>query len=401
MAARSPIFDQVDPDLLAALHGVGDAYAPYRVNYISGFRQGDPRQHGLGHAVDVQLADPKSGEILRNYQDAQTAQAYQAYANQVYQWAQKNNPALAEKLRWGGYFSGGPETYGALDLMHFDVGGGPGGLGMAGGSWEGGFNDLQRDTWGLQDSGGLGSAAATALSNDPQVAFMQKYWPQAVRIGQQTGLDPRLIISQAALESGYGKSAPGNNLFGIKGGTGDPVETTEIINGKPTRVMARFEGYKTPEESFDAYGRFIGGDRYKGVREAKGLEAQVAALGQSGYATDPDYAAKLLKIAQGIPVGGYPGGSAESVPGYKSGGQMPMPSFGDDKQPKSMLSALGEGLAGVQIGGASGGPVGAPAGPPGASIADAEAPATPIAPNAGRQDLAMLMARLNSGKLWI
>jgi hypothetical protein len=43
--------------------------------------------------------------------------------------------------------------------------------------------------------------------------------------------------------------------------------------------------------------------RYQPVLSAQGLDAQIDAMGRSGYATDPQYAAKLRQIAQGIPAG--------------------------------------------------------------------------------------------------
>ena len=136
-------------------------YEPYDVELFSGYRPGDKRFHGKRSAVDVNLIDRKTGAKVPNYQNAESAQAYQAYANKVYERALQNNPELAQKMRWGGYFSGGKDTYGALDLMHFDVGGGPGGTGMAGGSWEGGFKPDSLKQWGLASAGGTGTGTGT------------------------------------------------------------------------------------------------------------------------------------------------------------------------------------------------------------------------------------------------
>lgn len=174
----------VDQALLTALETVGGGYSPYEVEVFSGFRPGDPRFHGKHSAVDVSLIDPKTQQKLANYQDASTAQAYQAYANEVYKWAQKNNPELAQKLRWGGYFSGGAGKYGALDLMHFDVGGGPGGLNMAGGSWGGGWTPEMMDTWGLKNGGGVAGAAGGWTPEQIQKAFLD-----SIAQGESPGYD--------------------------------------------------------------------------------------------------------------------------------------------------------------------------------------------------------------------
>lgn len=138
----------VDPRLIEVLDLAAQRYAPYGVEATSGFRTGDKRQHGRHAATDVRLRDKKTRAALANYQSPETFKAYQDYANLVRAAQQELYPDLDKALRWGGYFSGGKDTYGALDLMHFDLGGGPN-LGMAGGSWEGGLTPEQAKIWGL------------------------------------------------------------------------------------------------------------------------------------------------------------------------------------------------------------------------------------------------------------
>lgn len=136
--------------------------------------------------------------------------------------------------------------------------------------------------------------------------FFGSIWPAVMQASKSTGVDPRIIAAQAALESNYGRSAPGNNLFGIKShgqSGGNSLMTTEVINGKPVRVRDSFRSYASPAESVDGYVDFINSNkRYRPFREAQGLDAQISALGRSGYATDPQYAAKIRSIATGIPV---------------------------------------------------------------------------------------------------
>jgi len=61
--------------------------------------------------------------------------------------------------------------------------------------------------------------------------FIKKFYPFAKEVEQETEIPALAIMAQAALESGWGKSAIGNNLFGIKYRKGDPgyreVVTTE------------------------------------------------------------------------------------------------------------------------------------------------------------------------------
>lgn len=137
--------------------------------------------------------------------------------------------------------------------------------------------------------------------------FISMMMPYAMQASQQTGLDPRLIIAQSALETGWGQSAPGMNYFGIKShgrSGGQSLPTTEVYNGQPVGIIDSFRTYSDPGESFSDYVNFLQTNpRYQPLLEAEGLDAQLAALGASGYATDPQYESKLRSIARGIEVG--------------------------------------------------------------------------------------------------
>lgn len=135
-------------------------------------------------------------------------------------------------------------------------------------------------------------------------AFIQKITPHALEVSRRTGVDPRIIIAQAALESGYGQSAPGNNYFGVKSHGqpgGQTLSTTEYGPGGATRISDSFRTYNSMADSVHGYGDFIASNpRYQPMMAARGLNAQVEALGKSGYATDPGYARKVGDIARGI-----------------------------------------------------------------------------------------------------
>jgi hypothetical protein len=325
--------------------------------------------------MDVERYDPKTGTALDNYQNAQTAQAYQQYANKLYQWAQQNNPQLAEQLRWGGYFSGGPGKYGALDLMHFDVGGGAGGTPMAGGSWGTGFTPEQMAIWGIKDAAQ----------------------------GARTGVDPRIILAQSAIETGYGKHVPNNNYFGIKGEGGAPQQTLEFINGKMTPTQANFRGYDNPEASFTGYGDFLlANKRYEGLRSAKGLEAQAAALQSSGYATDPEYGKKVLSIAQGIPETGFsaatPNTPLDSTAPKTTG--IPVPAKPADKG-SSFADKLADAVGNMSVGATGSAPLqtNQAAAAPSMQM-PMQSTVNPDIANAQRDQLAQALVRLNSGRLY-
>lgn len=144
----------------------------------------------------------------------------------------------------------------------------------------------------------------TVKLNGDRQAFIDNLLPAAIEEGKRTGVDPRIIVAQAAQETGWGKSAPGNNYFGIKShgqGGGNSMMTTEYVNGQKVNVRDSFRGYESPADSVRGYGDFITQNpRYKALREAQGLDNQLAELQASGYATDPNYSRSVGAIARGI-----------------------------------------------------------------------------------------------------
>lgn len=129
-----------------------------------------------------------------------------------------------------------------------------------------------------------------------QQQFVNSVWPFAVNASRKTGVDPGVIVAQSALETGWGRSTPNNNYFGIKG-KGGTFQTQEFVNGKMVTVDQNFAGYQTPQDSFDAWANLMSkSSRYKNVIGAQDPNQQIAALGKSGYATDPNYGDKLAMI---------------------------------------------------------------------------------------------------------
>jgi hypothetical protein len=133
--------------------------------------------------------------------------------------------------------------------------------------------------------------------------FIEELSPKAVEISKSSGILPSIIIAQAALESGWGKSAIGSNLFGIKAGAGwkgktRNERTTEYVNGKPVAQYAIFRDYDSLDESIADHAKLLLGSRYKKVREAKDYKEAARALKAAGYATDPNYARKLIQIIE-------------------------------------------------------------------------------------------------------
>ncbi len=155
------------------------------------------------------------------------------------------------------------------------------------------------------------AAPATATAGVPSAnaaAFVQKMLPHAQAAERATGVPASFILGQAALESGWGKGeirnadgTPSHNLFGIKatGWSGDTTDvmTTEFEGGQSVRQVARFRSYGSYTEAFSDYARMISSSpRYAAtVRNAGTAESFAAGMQRAGYATDPQYAAKLAR----------------------------------------------------------------------------------------------------------
>ena len=156
-------------------------------------------------------------------------------------------------------------------------------------------------------------AAQPASTRIPQLGaagFVQQHDGAARQAEAATGIPAAFMVSQAALETGWGRKeirhadgAPSFNLFGIKAGgswKGPVAEvlTTEFINGRAQKVVAKFRAYGSYAESFADYAQLIkGSPRYAGVvADARSAQGFAQRLQRAGYATDPAYADKLTRV---------------------------------------------------------------------------------------------------------
>lgn len=117
---------------------------------------------------------------------------------------------------------------------------------------------------------------------------------------------PSVTISQAILESGWGSSQlaiKAKNLFGIKAfsnwtGKRIVMETTEWYKGVKQVVKAEFRAYDSYDESIMDHNKLLSTSRYEPVRLCKDYKSACEALYKCGYATDPDYGQKLIRIIE-------------------------------------------------------------------------------------------------------
>lgn len=171
--------------------------------------------------------------------------------------------------------------------------------------------------------------------------FVKAYYPMAKEAEKVTGLNALVALTTAAIESGWGRSTPHFNFFGHKKGsanvpfyesktweygtTEDPtksnvfdrlirvykpgekvVEPGSRFDGKVMsttkfayRVYGKFRKYNNAQEAFIGHGNFLKGNpkRWAGVFKTNDVRAQFQAMKDGGYATDPNYVDKNVKMA--------------------------------------------------------------------------------------------------------
>ncbi|MDM7322935.1 MAG: flagellar assembly peptidoglycan hydrolase FlgJ [Gammaproteobacteria bacterium] len=146
--------------------------------------------------------------------------------------------------------------------------------------------------------------------------FINDLMPHARAAAARLGVDPKVLIAQSALETGWGKRLPSDasgqpnmNLFGIKAqggwdGEKTVASTLEYEGGAMVRKNAAFRAYSSIRAAFDDYVNFLQTNpRYsEALKHAGNPERFVQELQKAGYATDPRYAEKILAILRDSPL---------------------------------------------------------------------------------------------------
>ncbi|MFO1386965.1 MAG: flagellar assembly peptidoglycan hydrolase FlgJ [Chitinivorax sp.] len=165
---------------------------------------------------------------------------------------------------------------------------------------------LQNAQQALDSAKGQKTDSATPLAD-----FVDAVVSQARKAADAIGVAPHLLAAQAALETAWGKrkivDASGNdsfNLFGIKAGKGwqgkvAHVATTEFENGQAVKKVQPFRVYGSYGEAMEDYARLVkdNGRYQQALNQGGDARAFAAGLQQGGYATDPNYAQKLERVA--------------------------------------------------------------------------------------------------------
>ncbi|KAF2959881.1 glucosaminidase domain-containing protein [Thermotoga sp. 38H-to] len=127
--------------------------------------------------------------------------------------------------------------------------------------------------------------------------FLERFGETAFLLGKLTGMDPKILLAQSALETGWGRHTVGNNLFGIKKFSwlegGIEAETKEFDGVK---TIDMFQTFVSPENSMIAYLILIKECYNKAWECRKEPEKYFRLLQRHGYATDPSYAEKCIGV---------------------------------------------------------------------------------------------------------
>lgn len=157
------------------------------------------------------------------------------------------------------------------------------------------------------------SEPTQAANFDTPKSFVSSLKPYADKAAKALGVDATLLIAQAALETGWGqkvvKNARGssNNLFNIKAdrswqGNKVATQTLEYHQNTPVMEKAAFRSYNNYQDSFNDYVRFLERNpRYTTALQHQGNNEQfIRGIHKAGYATDPQYADKVLRVKSQI-----------------------------------------------------------------------------------------------------
>lgn len=150
----------------------------------------------------------------------------------------------------------------------------------------------------------LGSGSSVEFTGS-QIEFIESLVPGARESYEKYKVFPSLVIAQAIHESGWGKSGlatKGKNLFGIKAdsrwqGAKINMRTAEYRGNNKYYINDYFRKYSSFSESVLDHGRFLSENSIysrNGVFTSKTSAQQAQALQRAGYATDPNYAKKLI-----------------------------------------------------------------------------------------------------------
>lgn len=150
--------------------------------------------------------------------------------------------------------------------------------------------------------------------NPTPAGFIDRLRASAAETARKLGTTMEAVVAVAALETGWGKRVATtedgrstHNLFGIKSGPdwqgeSRSVMTREFREGELRPESAAFRVYRSEHESIQDFGRFLlENPRYQAALQVASKPEQfIRELQRAGYATDPDYAEKVISTMRSV-----------------------------------------------------------------------------------------------------
>lgn len=141
-----------------------------------------------------------------------------------------------------------------------------------------------------------------------KIEYFKTAAPEAVVAGERLGIDPKLLLSQTALESGWGKSGlavEANNLAGVKAKPGQPFVEAESAEGygpNERMVKSKFVAYPSKDAFFEDWSGFLKNKRYSEALKQTEPESYARTIGKAGYYTGDQnvYANNMKRIYKDI-----------------------------------------------------------------------------------------------------
>ncbi|WP_298770816.1 flagellar assembly peptidoglycan hydrolase FlgJ [uncultured Shewanella sp.] len=156
-------------------------------------------------------------------------------------------------------------------------------------------------------------ASAASQVSSP-AAFVATLYPYAVEAAKRLGTQAEVLLAQSALETGWGQKIiqtqagdTSHNLFNIKAGLSwqgqtAVVDTLEFEQGNQVKQPASFRVYDDIKHSFDDFVNVLTQqERYQAVMQnANTPQTFIQGLQDAGYATDPQYTHKIMRVLKSI-----------------------------------------------------------------------------------------------------
>ncbi|MFG6427772.1 glucosaminidase domain-containing protein [Lepagella muris] len=146
----------------------------------------------------------------------------------------------------------------------------------------------------------LATSSLTVVATNNYEVYIDRFCHLAVEHQEEFGIPASITLAQGLLESAAGKSTlatKGNNHFGIKCHKEWKGKSMKRSDDSPNEC---FRSYNTPEESFLDHSRFLRRTRYQKLfdLDITDYSGWARGLRECGYATDPNYAARLITIIE-------------------------------------------------------------------------------------------------------